>query len=77
MHPFINFLRRSVAFLFVFLSIRRRSTSGRLVGLLVSMAILSAALFLPILHIVAFEQMLYFAGERGEQICACVCDVIP
>lgn len=39
------------------------STSGRLVGLLVCMALAAAMLFLPIFNIVAFEQMLYFAGE--------------
>lgn len=31
------------------------------------MALGSAALFLPIFNIVAFEQMLYFAGEEGER----------
>lgn len=41
----------------------RYSTSGRLVGLLVTMAVGSAVLFLPIFGIVAFEQMLYFAGR--------------
>ena len=40
------------------------STSGRLVGLLVCMALAAAMLFLPVFHIVAFEQMFYFAGEK-------------
>lgn len=34
-------------------------------GLLVCMALAAAALFLPIFNIVAFEQMLYFIGERA------------
>ncbi|CAB1113586.1 GT48 [Ectocarpus sp. CCAP 1310/34] len=42
-----------------------RSASGRLLGLLVSMALASAMLFLPVFNIVAFEQMLYFAGAVG------------
>ncbi|CAM9288529.1 unnamed protein product, partial [Ectocarpus fasciculatus] len=41
------------------------STSGRLLGLLMSMALASAMLFLPVFNIVAFEQMLYFAGAVG------------
>lgn len=32
-------------------------------GLLVCLALASAMLFLPVFNIVAFEQMLYFAGE--------------
>lgn len=36
-------------------------------GLLVCMALAAAALFLPIFNIVAFEQMLYFAGESAVQ----------
>lgn len=47
------------------------STSGRLVGLLVTMAVGSAVLFLPIFGIVAFEQMLYFAGKACQHLDAC------
>lgn len=53
----------SPLFFGAYVCIYLRSTSGRLVGLLVCLALASALLFLPIFGIVAIEQMFYFAGE--------------